>query len=300
MSKKIVIVGALGYLGSELCKLYSGESWFNRIIALDNRFVSKRVNQLKDWNIEFYQGEILDKDFLYHHLQDADTVHHLAGVTDVAYVKKESNPGQDEKIRKIAVDGTNNIVEAIKDSSPDATIVFTSSISTYGDTSAEDDPITIEQSQNAIDVYAESKIAGEKLLKESGANFVILRIASIAVPEFLEPPEPWPFTSEQRVEMIHRDDVADAIKNSVDSKEAVGKVFNIAGGDSWRLRGKNYVEDFFQVMGAPVEMAVYRDSTGWNDWYDTTESQRILSYQNRSYSYYSDQMKKIIRDMMEG
>ena len=95
MSKKIVIVGALGYLGSELCKLYSGESWFNRIIALDNRFVSKRVNQLKDWNIEFYQGEILDKDFLYHHLQDADTVHHLAGVTDVAYVKKESNPGQD-------------------------------------------------------------------------------------------------------------------------------------------------------------------------------------------------------------
>ena len=137
-------------------------------------------------------------------------------------------------------------------------------------------------------------------MKESGANFVILRIASIAVPEFLEPPEPWPFTSEQRVEMIHRDDVADAIKNSVDSKEAVGKIFNIAGGDSWRLRGKNYVEDFFQVMGAPVEMAVYRDSTGWNDWYDTTESQRILSYQNRSYSYYGDQMKKIITDMMEG
>ena len=81
-------------------------------------------------------------------------------------------------------------------------------------------------------------------MKESGANFVILRIASIAVPEFLEPPEPWPFTSEQRVEMIHRDDVADAIKNSVDSKEAIGKIFNIAGGDSWRLHGKNYVEDF--------------------------------------------------------
>ena len=27
MSKKIVIMGALGYLGSELCKLYSGESF---------------------------------------------------------------------------------------------------------------------------------------------------------------------------------------------------------------------------------------------------------------------------------
>ena len=104
MTKKIVIVGALGYLGTELCKLYSGESWFHNIIAIDSRFVSKRVNQLKDWNIKFYQGHILDKNFLSKHLEDADVVHHLAGITDVAYVKKESNPGQDENIKKIAID----------------------------------------------------------------------------------------------------------------------------------------------------------------------------------------------------
>ena len=36
MSKKIVIIGALGYLGTELCKLYSGESWFNKIVAIDS------------------------------------------------------------------------------------------------------------------------------------------------------------------------------------------------------------------------------------------------------------------------
>ena len=85
MSKKIVIVGALGYLGTELCQLYSGESWFHNVIAIDSRFVSKRVNQLRDWNIQFYQGHILDKDFLQKHLKDADVVHHLAGITEVAY-----------------------------------------------------------------------------------------------------------------------------------------------------------------------------------------------------------------------
>ena len=89
MSKKIVIVGALGYLGSELCKLYSGESWFHSIVAIDNRFVSKRVNQLKDWNIKFYQGEILDIEFLKKHLHDADIIYHLASITDVAYAKKD-------------------------------------------------------------------------------------------------------------------------------------------------------------------------------------------------------------------
>ena len=64
MNKKIVITGCLGYLGTELSKIYSGESWRNKIIGLDNRFLSERVSQLKDWNIEFFQGHILDKEFL--------------------------------------------------------------------------------------------------------------------------------------------------------------------------------------------------------------------------------------------
>lgn len=291
MTNPILITGGAGSVGRQLASMFLEEE--RRVRIFDLPFMDF-TGLDEDPNVEVYKGDITDPKSV------SKAAEGISGVLHLAAILPPNSEKDKEFTFKVNVDGTNNIVEAIKDSSPDATIVFTSSISTYGDTSAEGDPITIEQSQNAIDVYAESKIAGEKLLKESGANFVILRIASIAVPEFLEPPEPWPFTSEQRVEMIHRDDVADAIKNSVDSKEAVGKIFNIAGGDSWRLRGKNYVEDFFQVMGAPVEMAVYRDSTGWNDWYDTTESQRILSYQNRSYSYYGDQMKEIIRDMMEG
>ena len=291
MTNPILITGGAGSVGRQLTSMFLEEG--RRVRIFDLPFMDF-TGLDEDPNVEVYKGDITDPKSV------SKAAEGISGVLHLAAILPPNSEKDKEFTFKVNVDGTNNIVEAIKDSSPDATIVFTSSISTYGDTSAEGDPITIEQSQNAIDVYAESKIAGEKLLKESGANFVILRIASIAVPEFLEPPEPWPFTSEQRVEMIHRDDVADAIKNSVDSKEAVGKIFNIAGGDSWRLHGKNYVEDFFQVMGAPVEMAVYRDSTGWNDWYDTTESQRILSYQNRSYSYYGDQMKEIIRAMMEG
>ena len=100
MKKKIVILGALGYLGTELCKIYSGESWKNKILAVDSRFVSERVNQLKEWGIEFLQGHILDKEFLKKHLNDADIIHHLAGVTDVAYVKSEANSELDKRILK--------------------------------------------------------------------------------------------------------------------------------------------------------------------------------------------------------
>ena len=62
--KTILITGCLGYLGTEICKIYSGESWHHRIIGIDDKFFSGRVKQLRDWNIEFYQIEILDETIL--------------------------------------------------------------------------------------------------------------------------------------------------------------------------------------------------------------------------------------------
>jgi len=174
--KKIVIVGALGYLGTELCKIYSGESWRNKIIALDNRFVSERVNQLKEWNIEFFQGEILDEKFLEKHLKDSDTVHHLAGVTDVAYVITEANSEIDEKIRKIAIDGTNNILKYIPKK---CKIIFPSTHVVFEGYSEEKKNIKENDTPKPILMYSTSKVQNEKDIKKSRNNFIILRLGSV-------------------------------------------------------------------------------------------------------------------------
>ena len=176
MSKKIVIVGALGYLGTELCKLYSGESWFHNVMAIDSRFVSKRVNQLHEWNIKFHQGQILDKEFLNKHLNDADIVHHLAGVTDVAYVKKESNPNQDEKIKKIAIEGTNNILGVIPQK---CKIIFPSTHVVYEGLKESKRNIKEDEEPCPVLVYSSSKIQNEKDIKNSNKNYVILRLGSV-------------------------------------------------------------------------------------------------------------------------
>ena len=63
MIKKIIITGGLGYIGTELCKIYSGVSWNHQITVIDNRFISERVNQIRNWNMEFIHGDILDKEF---------------------------------------------------------------------------------------------------------------------------------------------------------------------------------------------------------------------------------------------
>ena len=113
--KKIVITGGLGYIGTELCKIYSGYSWNDQITVIDNRFISERVSQLRNWNINFVNGDILDKDLINKHLKDADIVHHLAGITDVPRTKSESSKFQDEKIKEVGEKGTQNILEVISD-----------------------------------------------------------------------------------------------------------------------------------------------------------------------------------------
>ena len=121
--KKIVITGALGYIGTELCKLYSGFSWKYYVIALDNRFISERVNELKRRKIKFVQADILDLETIKPHIQQADYVHHLAGITDVAYVKKDSDKLKDALIEKVAIEGTRNVLFSMN---KNATIIFPS------------------------------------------------------------------------------------------------------------------------------------------------------------------------------
>ena len=115
MIKKIIITGGLGYIGTELCKIYSGVSWHHKIIVLDNRFISERVNQIRNWNMEFIHGDILDQELVNKHFKDADIVHHLAGITEVPRTRSESSSEKDEKIRLVGEKGTQNILDVIND-----------------------------------------------------------------------------------------------------------------------------------------------------------------------------------------
>jgi len=174
--KKIIITGALGYVGSELCKLYSGEARFKNIVAVDTRFVSERVKQLRDWGIDFIQASILDEEKIKNIVSDADVVIHLAGVTDVAYVKTESNPEKDALIKDTAIVGTRNIINNVKD---DCKIIFPSTHVVYegvGETKFD-----IDESEKTCPAlsYSRGKVQSEIDLIESDRNYIILRLASV-------------------------------------------------------------------------------------------------------------------------
>ncbi len=176
MSKKIIITGGLGYIGTELCKLYSGVSWHHEIIVVDNRFISERVNQIRNWNMNFIQGDILDKDFVKEHFNGADIVHHLAGITDVPRVKSQASKIQDEKIIKVAEEGTQNILNVISNK---CKIIFPSTHVVYEGIDKIRTEIKEDEIIKPVLSYSSSKAINEKQLKESGKNYIILRLGSV-------------------------------------------------------------------------------------------------------------------------
>ena len=176
MKKKIIITGGLGYIGTELCKLYSGVSWFHEIIVFDNRFVSERVNQIRKWNMKFIQGDILNKNEVNLHFGDADVVHHLAGITDVPRTESEASDEKNKRIEIVAEEGTQNILDAISDK---CKIIFPSTHVVYEGIEKVKTDISEDEPTKPSLSYSRSKAGNEKQLKNSGKNFIILRLGSV-------------------------------------------------------------------------------------------------------------------------
>ena len=174
--KKIVITGGLGYIGTELCKIYSGYSWNEQITVIDNRFVSERVSQIRNWNMNFVQGDILDKDLINKYCNDADIVHHLAGITDVPRVKSESNKEHDDKIKLVGEQGTQNILDAMPDK---CKIIMPSTHVVYEGLEKVKNNILENETTRPVLSYGKSKDYNEKQLKASGKKYVILRLGSV-------------------------------------------------------------------------------------------------------------------------
>ena len=292
MSGPILITGGAGSVGRSLVACCRADGYAVRIFDLP---VCDFTGLEGEAGIEVVKGDITKPDHVEAAVQGVSAVLHLAALLPPA--------SEADRTRTFAVnvDGTANIINAMQAAAGDAVLVFSSSVSTYGDTTAESPPLGVEHPQTALDLYAESKIVSERLVRESALPAVVLRIAGIAVPVLQEPPEVWPFTAEQRLEMVQRDDVVTALYKALMTPEARGKTLNVAGGPTWQTTGHQYVADLYDIIGVPMEMAAFRgqDEPGWVDWYDTELSQQLLGYQDHSYASYLDTLRAEVASLLE-
>ncbi len=290
MTGPVLVTGGAGSVGRLVVRRLREEGHTVRVFDLPGMDYSGLEGED---GIEVLRGDLTEAGSVAAATRNATAAVHLAALL----------PPVSERDRELTfavnVAGTAAVAEALKEANPAAPLVFSSSVSTYGDTTGTGQPVTVDHRQQALDVYAESKIEAEGLLRKGYPNASILRISGISVPTLQSPPEVWPFMAGQRIEFVHRDDVVASLGAAVATEAAKGRVFNIAGGPSWRTTGREYVKDYFDLLGAPIDEARFQEQPGWCDWYDTGESQSILGYQKTPYRAYLDQIQSEIDKMLQ-
>jgi len=174
--EKIVITGGLGYVGFELCKLYSGETRYKDITVIDDKFFSSRVKQLCDWGFNFLQISIVNESRITEILKGADVVHHFGGITDVPRTNNESSDEKNEEIKKAGIDGTNNILSSISDQ---CKFIFPSTHVIYEGFDTTKFDVTENEPPCPVLAYSKVKHQNEIDIINSDKNYVIFRLASV-------------------------------------------------------------------------------------------------------------------------
>lgn len=105
----------------------------------------------------------------------AEVVLHLAAKTDVDGCEKDKDSGKDGEAWKINVEGARNVAEACMEYGKK--LIYVSSDFVFDGEIGEREFYTEESTPNPVNWYARTKYEGEKVVQQSSAPWVIVRLA---------------------------------------------------------------------------------------------------------------------------
>lgn len=157
MSRKALVTGADGFIGSHLTELLLAEGYKVRALAQYNSF--NHWGWLEDTtcstNLEIVTGDIRDPHFCKEIVKDIDTVFHLAALIAIPYSYHAPDSYVDTNIK-----GTLNICQAAKENG-NIRVLHTSTSEVYG--TAQYVPIDEKHPKQPQSPYSASKIGADAM-----------------------------------------------------------------------------------------------------------------------------------------
>ena len=215
-------------------------------------------------------------------IDNVDCVIHMAAILPpTAYEKPEL-------AFRVNVGGTTNLVEAIKKSGRKIPLIYTSSAAAFGPTPRATELLCPEKTDShPVGPYGESKHEAEKVIKQAGIDYLILRLTATMYLsfEFSDFKRMFTVPLTNRVEYCHPYDTARAIVNAIVNFDLLkGETLIIAGGASQRMLYKEMLKKMLGVYGLPLPPDhKFTLEPYYLDWYDTSRSQRLLHYQQKTF-----------------
>lgn len=219
----------------------------------------------------------------------------LEGVAAVVHLAALIPPAADHQpdlARSVNLGGTLNLIQRLLRLAKPPRLVFASSIAVYGD--RLDSPwISVHDPLQASsgDTYGGLKIQAEAAIRESGLEFVILRLSYIAGRQRLVfDPIMFRMPLGTRIEPCLVEDAGLAFARAVRSPEAAGRTFNIAGGERCRTIFHAHLDRMFGILGIGRLKDRLRPlfaRRGYHcGWIIPEDEQRILAFQHQDMEDY--------------
>lgn len=220
----VLITGATGLVGERLLPRLVEAGFACRVLL--------RAGKGCPEGIETVTGDILDPSTL------TNAVHGVSAIVHLAAVFRTQDT---DLIWKSNLDGTRNLIAAVKTHAPDARFIMSSTSHVYNKDNPhpgrEDDLVDPQHA------YPASKVAAEKELRESGLNWSILRFPFVygdgdghlqSLPTYVSTWHP-----AQRMSTIHHRDIAQAVTLALEgvfdrrivnlADEAPSSIYELAG-----------------------------------------------------------------------
>lgn len=266
MTKKILITGADGFIGSHLTEALVRAGYDVRAFVLYNSFNSwgwlDRCSDDVKGRFEVFAGDVRDPNGVRTAMKDCDAVLHLAALIAIPYSYHSPDTYIDTNIK-----GTLNIVQAARDLGV-RRVVQTSTSEVYG--TARFVPITEDHPLQGQSPYSASKIGADQIAMSFHASFgtpvTLLRpfntygprqSARAVIPTIITQVA----AGQRRIKLgaVHptRDfsfvsDTVAGFMAALTSERAVGEVINL--GSNFEISIGDTARAIAQVMGASIEI----------------------------------------------
>ena len=169
---KIVLAGALGYLGTALIEQLRNDDTVNQVVLVDRVFKPTLIANLPD-KFQFYQLDIGDSSSIQRICETADTFVLLAGITEAEKSKDREALVWETNFDKCCV-----VAEALD---PATRLIFCSTGNLFGGVPADGKWQGLDENDipHPRLPYASSKFAFEEHLRKSDLNYTICRFGTV-------------------------------------------------------------------------------------------------------------------------
>lgn len=242
--KRILLTGASGTVGFETLQHLMKDP--NYEITVFDVKTAKSVKKLSLFRnrVEIVYGDIGNITDIEKVSANKDAVIHLAAIIPPL---ADANP---ELAYRVNVDGTKNLIDALEKNAPQCYLLFSSSISVYGDRVNNPKILVTDKLKPSFgDRYGETKVLCENMIRKSKLSWSIFRLAAIMGNHKISKLM-FHMPLETTMEICTPQDTGRAFANAIGFQTQLEKrIFNLGGGNECVISYRSFLEKMFEAFG---------------------------------------------------